>query len=47
MKIGNVLKGLVRIAGPVGTILGVAATVFTGISQAGEIKEAFDNMKKK
>lgn len=47
MNIGKAVKALVRIAGPVGTILGVAATVFTGISQAGELKEAFQKLNKK
>lgn len=47
MKIGKVIKTLVRVAGPVGTVLGFAATVFTGISKTGEVKEAIQKMKNK
>ena len=47
MNIGKALKALVRISGPVGTVLGVAATVFTGISQFGELKEVLQKANKK
>lgn len=47
MTFGKALAALVRVSGPVGAVLGVASTVFTGISQAGEVKEAFQKMKKK